>query len=89
MMEAVEKKEKLPFKDIIPRPGQWLAGIGQSEGAFTGIIEKLLSPTYGPCHLPFAREKDAGGGGIFSILCPTSAKAAGMRPGAAIMMLCA
>src|SRR5262249_11586631 len=79
MMEAVEKKEKLPFKDIIRNEVNGLSNVSEkSKAEFTGIIDKLpLAYNNVPAVFRSLEKKTPGSGGIFSIFVSDLCKGCG------------
>ncbi len=79
MIEAVEKKEKLPFQDIIRDQVNALAGISEKAKAqFTGIIDKLpIAYNNVPAIFRSLEKKTPGSGGLFSIFVSDLCKGCG------------
>jgi pyruvate-ferredoxin/flavodoxin oxidoreductase len=79
MVEAVEKKEKLPFKDIVLDQVNALAGISdKAKAEFTGIIAKLpLAYNAVPAIFRSLEKKTPGSGGLFSIFVSDLCKGCG------------
>ena len=79
MVGAVEKREKLPFKDIIRQEVEALTNINQKTKAeFTGIIDTLpLAYSNVPAIFRSLEKKAPGGGGLFSIFVSDLCKGCG------------
>jgi len=91
MVTAVEKREKLPFKEIVRKEVEALTSISQkAKNEFTEIIDQLpLAYSNVPAIFRTLEKKTPGSGGLFSIfvsdLCKVAANACRF---AAIMMRC-
>lgn len=79
MNAAVQKKEKLPFKDIIREEVGKLPGVSeQARNEFTGILEQLpIAYTAVPAIFRSLETKQAGSGGLFSIFVSDLCKGCG------------
>ncbi len=79
MTASVQKREKLPFKDIIRNEVNALAGIAEKAKAeFTGIIDKLpLAYSNVPAIFRSLEQKTPGAGGLFSIFVSDLCKGCG------------
>src|SRR5205823_13777670 len=79
MVAAIEKKEKLPFQDIIRKEISLLAGISDKARAqFTGIIDKLpIAYNNVPAIFRSLEKKTPGSGGLFSIFVSDLCKGCG------------
>ncbi len=79
MVEAIEKKEKLPFQDIIRDQVNALTGISDKAKAdFTGIIDKLpIAYNNVPAIFRSLEKKTPGSGGLFSIFVSDLCKGCG------------
>ncbi len=79
MVAVIEKKESVPFKDIIHKEVSALAGISdKAKAEFTGIIAKLpLAYNNVPAIFRSLEKKAPGGGGLFSIFVSDLCKGCG------------
>src|SRR5205823_10910606 len=79
MVAAVEKKEKVPFKDIIRDQVNALADLSdQAKAEFTGIIDKLpIAYNNVPAIFRSLEKKTPGAGGLFSIFVSDLCKGCG------------
>ena len=79
MVATVEKREKLPFKDIIRQEVEALTNINEKTKAeFTGIIDTLpLAYSNVPAIFRSLEKKTPGGGGLFSIFVSDLCKGCG------------
>lgn len=79
MMEAVNKKEKTPFKDIIRDEVEALSQLNdEAKAQFTGIIAKLpLAYVNVPAIFKNVERKNPGEGGLFSIFVSDLCKGCG------------
>ncbi len=79
MNDAIKKREKLPFKDIIRDEVNALAGFSdKAKAEFTGIIEKLpIAYSNVPAIFRSLEQKTPGAGGLFSIFVSDLCKGCG------------
>ncbi len=79
MNEAVKKREKVPFKDIIRDEVGRLTSIGdEARQQFTGIIDQLpIAYSNVPAIFRSPEQKTPGGGGLFSIFVSDLCKGCG------------
>ncbi|MGA1236470.1 MAG: 2-oxoacid:acceptor oxidoreductase family protein [Limisphaerales bacterium] len=79
MKEVVQKREKLPFKDIVRSEVETLTTVTeQSKGEFLGILDQLpLAYNNVPAIFRSPEQKQAGNGGLFSIFVSDLCKGCG------------
>lgn len=79
MNDAIKKKEKLPFKDIVRDEVDKLAGVSaEARKQFTGIIDQLpLAYSNVPAIFRSPEQKTPGAGGLFSIFVSDLCKGCG------------
>jgi len=79
MVEVVEKKEKVPFKDIIRNEVSALTSVSdKAKAQFTGIIDKLpIAYNNVPAIFRSLEKKTPGSGGLFSIFVSDLCKGCG------------
>ena len=83
MNDSIKAKSNVPFKDIIREEVNALPGVAETAKAqFGGIIGKLPHCLLQrPCHLPFPRTEDSGGGrGVFHFCVRPLQRLRRMRP---------
>ncbi|MBX3743729.1 MAG: 2-oxoacid:acceptor oxidoreductase family protein [Verrucomicrobiae bacterium] len=79
MNEAVRKREKVPFKDIVADEAGRLTGMSEeARGQFLGILEQLpLAYSNVPAIYRSVEQKKAGSGGLFAIFVSDLCKGCG------------